>query len=245
MRFYVRHWYSLDLIVTAALCVALALNWGSMAMVQRLVLLNLIVLTIHQFEEYGFPGGEPAIMNRVLQGSDQPDRFPLNQFSAMFTNVIAAFILYGLPFFFPDAIWLSLAPMLFNFGQLMVHGVATNRTLHGFYNPGLAAVVFLHLPISIYFIWYVCSTGTITGWDWLWGFLYAAAAGGLLVGFMTYAVFASRKTTWPFAPEEMARFDVEGQIAQRGVAIASGSSENAKGPFAMMQRVQRRLHPQG
>jgi hypothetical protein len=149
---------------------------------------------IHQFEEYGFPGGEPAIMNRILQASDLPDRFPLNQFSAMFTNVFAGVVLYGLPFFFPDAIWFCLAPMLFNFGQLMVHGVATNRMLKGFFNPGLAAVVFLHLPISIYFIQYVCSTGIIAGWDWLWGFLYAAVSAGLLIGFMTYALFATRKT---------------------------------------------------
>lgn len=245
MRFYVRHWYSLDMIVTAILCVALILNWGSMVMVQRLVLLNLIALTVHQFEEYGFPGGEPAIMNRVLQGSDMPDRFPLNQFSAMFTNVFVGVVLYGLPFFFPDCIWLCLAPMLFNFGQIVVHGVMTNRTLHGIYNPGLGAVIFLHLPISIYFIWYVCSTGAITGWDWLWGILFAGVTAGFCVAFMTYAVFASRKTRWPFAPEEMKRFDVEGKIAARGVVIEPMSSENATGPVVMLSALQKKLHPQG
>lgn len=243
MRFYVRHWYSLDLLATATLAIALAFTWDSLAMVQRLVLLNLIALTIHQFEEYGLPGGEPAIMNRILQASDQPDRFPLNQFSAMFTNVFTGIALYGLPFFFPDAVWFCLAPMLFNFGQLMVHGVMTNHLLKGVYNPGLGAVVFLHLPISIYFIWYVSATGIIVGWDWLWAFLYAAVSAGLLIGFMTYAVFATHRTEWPFAPEEMQRFDVEGKITARGISIDPAA--NAQGPAAIMQRMQKRLHPSG
>ncbi|MCI1666277.1 MAG: hypothetical protein LKI25_07985 [Atopobiaceae bacterium] len=99
------------------------------------------------------------------------------------------------------------------------------------------------IPISVYFIWYVCGEGMITGWDWVWGILFVAVSAGVCVAFMTYAVFATRKTAWPFAPEEMARFDVEGKVEARGVAIES--QEDAKGPFVMLRRLQCRLHPNG
>jgi hypothetical protein len=41
----------------------------------------------------------------------------------------------------------------------------------------------------------------------------------------------------------MARFDVEGKVEARGVAIES--QEDAKGPFVMLRRLQCRLHPNG
>lgn len=50
---------------------------------------HLMALFIHQFEQYCFPGGEPAIMNIVLQNSDIPDRYPLNQFTAIIMYGIA------------------------------------------------------------------------------------------------------------------------------------------------------------
>ncbi len=241
MKFYIRHWYSLNLIVALVLIVYLALSFESLATVQVLVLLNFVALIFHQFEEYGFPGGEPMIMNYVLQKSDIPDRFPLNQFSAMFTNVPVAWTFYGIAFFFPDVIWLCLAPMIFNIGQLIVHGVATNKAMKSIYNPGLFSVVFLHLPISIYFVWFVYSQDLIVGIDWLWAILMAMFCGGFLVGFLTYAVFANRDSRWPFAPVEMERFNVKEKLTAKGIVIEAGNGAT-KGPFAIMQKIQRKLH---
>lgn len=59
MKFYCRHWYSVNLIIAVIIGCFLIFNWGGLVVIQRLVLLNLIALLIHQFEEYGFPGGEP------------------------------------------------------------------------------------------------------------------------------------------------------------------------------------------
>ncbi len=240
MKFYCRHWYSVNLILIPILGAVLALNWNYFEVSQRLILLNFIFLLIHQFEEYGFPGGEPMIMNYVLQGSKIPDRFPLNQFSGMFTNVFIAFALYGLPFFFSDLIWLFMGPMLFNFGQLMVHGVMTNKAMKSVYNPGLGAVVFLHLPVSIYFFWYTLSNNIIQGNDWLYAVLYTILCAALAIGWMTYVFFATKKTKWIFADEELKRFNVEEKIKVKGIAI---KDSGAKGPIAMMQKLQVKLHP--
>ncbi|CAH2715882.1 hypothetical protein BACCIP111895_03066 [Neobacillus rhizosphaerae] len=69
MNFFRRHWYNVGLVVAIISIVYLIFAWGDMSILQRLVFMNFIVLLIHQFEEYGFPGGEPAIMNMALQPS--------------------------------------------------------------------------------------------------------------------------------------------------------------------------------
>ena len=152
MKIYCRHWYNIGLVVATGAIAYLTVFWGRLEILERLLVMNFAALLIHQFEEYGFPGGEPAIMNIVLQNSDMPDRFPLNQLSAMITNVIAAYPFYLLPVFLPNVIWLGLAPVLFGIMQFMVHGVMTNKKMKSIYNPGLGAVMLLHIPIGIYYI---------------------------------------------------------------------------------------------
>ena len=70
-------------------------------------------------------------MNEVMQPSDRPDRYPLNQNSGLIINIFCAYPFYLLAVFFPQTIWLGLAPALFGFGQFIVHGVITNRKLQG------------------------------------------------------------------------------------------------------------------
>ena len=119
-----RHWYNIGLIVAILCIVLLPFIWESMSFLQIVLLLNFIVILIHQFEEYGLPGGEPTIMNTVLQQSPTPDRYPLNQNSAMVTNVVTAYLFYLLPVFFPNIVWLGLAPIIF--------GHAIPRTRHNY-----------------------------------------------------------------------------------------------------------------
>src|SRR5271155_150126 len=102
MRFLRRHWYDVGLVAAVLAVVALLVLWRDMDVLQRLLLANFVMLLIHQFEEYGLPGGEPAIMNIALRNSLVPDRYPLNQNSAMIVNVLAAYGFYLVPVFLPS-----------------------------------------------------------------------------------------------------------------------------------------------
>jgi len=86
MRFVRRHWYTLGLPIAG-----IAIVWASVSdltRVQWILLLNFVVLLLHQFEEYAWPGGEPWIINEVMQRKgSRPDRYPLNQNNAFFINV--------------------------------------------------------------------------------------------------------------------------------------------------------------
>ena len=212
MNFIRRHWYNIGGVVAIIAGVFLAFTWHDMAMLQRLLLLNFIALLIHQFEEYGFPGGEPAIMNMVLQPSSTPKRYPLNQNSAMITNVSIVYIMYLIPVFFPNVIWLGLAPILFGMTQFIVHGIITNKKLKTFYNPGLGAVVFLHIPIGIYYIYQIQSNGIASGWDWVVGAVYMFFAAFIVVNKMTYSWLADKNSPYAFTDAEMRRFDIQEKI---------------------------------
>ncbi len=207
-----RHWYEAGLVIALLTVVYVALTWRQSDSVRNLLLLNFAALLIHQFEEYGWPGGEPAIMNMVLQKSSAPDRFPLNQNSAMVVNVLAAYGFYLLPAFFPSIIWLGIAPTMFGFGQFVIHGIVTNKKLHSFYNPGLAAVVFLHFPIGAYYIYYVSSHHLATRWDWILGVGYTVAFVYIALVKMTYSWLADPNSRFVFSPVEMKRVGVAPKI---------------------------------
>jgi hypothetical protein len=110
VTFFRRHWYDVGAVVAVGAVVWLILGWRDMGVLQRLLLLNFAVLLVHQYEEYGWPGGFPAIMNMVLRPSPAPDRYPLNQNGAMVINVLAAYGFYLVPVFLPTVIWLSQLP---------------------------------------------------------------------------------------------------------------------------------------
>jgi hypothetical protein len=215
MKFLRRHWYSLGLLAgSTALFLAFL---GDLSRVQQILLRNFVVLTIHQFEEYGWPGGGPWIMNEVMQPSDRPDRYPLNQNNAFFINVAFAWPpFYLLPVFYPQVVWMGLAPVLIGFAQFVMHGVIGNIQMKSIYNPGLAGVVFGHVPLGVWYIVEAYRQGTITGRDWLFAALYMAAFGAVFMQAIGYKLLGPKDSPYPFAPEEMARFDRERRLARIG-----------------------------
>ena len=210
-----RHWYSFGLAVALVSLAVLVCRWDRMSVLLRCNTISFIAILLHQFEEYGFPGGECMIFNRVLMGSECPDRYPLNQFSAMLTNCIFTYGIYLLPLLFPNVIWLGIAPMLMGIMQFVFHGLMTNLRMKTCYNPGLAAVVLLHIPVGVYYLHYITAQGLTSGRIWMAGLLYTLLATGLILGFLTYVVLPDRNTRWPFAPEELKRFRVEEKLQKK------------------------------
>ena len=105
-----------------------------------MLVLGFALVPLHEFEEYGWPGGEPAIMNKVIQPSKRPDRYPLNQNSAMVVNV-AWYPFALVAAIFSGQVWLGLGTLLFWVGQFVIHGVVTNKKLKTVYNPGVLTML--------------------------------------------------------------------------------------------------------
>jgi hypothetical protein len=123
MRNYRDNWFNVGAVLAIAIAGALALSHRRLSRPRLFSALNLAALLAHQFEEYGFPGYFPGLLNAGLFKSDKPDRYPLNANSALIINTALAYPFYVLPVPFPKRRWLGLAPVLFGFGQAVFHGI--------------------------------------------------------------------------------------------------------------------------
>ena len=214
MNSFRRHWYKVGLVIAVGVIVLLVIRWQAFGVLQRLSLLNFAALLIHQFEEYGWPGGGPPFVNKAIRRGDPPDRYPLNQNNAMFINVIFAYPFYLIPVFFPNVIWLGLAPVVFGMGQFIGHGIAMNLKLKSLYNPGLFAVVVGHIPIGVYYLYYIYSRHLVTWWDWVFAAAYIAFFIGFLMQTVAYGWLASKDSPYPFDDVEMRRFNIDAKLAR-------------------------------
>ena len=217
MKYYRQNWAFINLPVgiVAALVAVFAWNW--LGATRAILLLQFAMVIFHQFEEYARPGGEQWIMNRVLQPRDLSiaDRFPLNQQSAMVTNVF----LYA-PFYLLAALlnwtWLGLTIAFMGFGQILVHGVITNIRLKWFYNPGMLTAVFGFGGLGIWYITYIVNHDIVTGLDWLFGVIALPVAMALIVGLPTYKWMADRNSPYPFSQAEQERFNAHWFLSRLG-----------------------------
>ena len=218
MRFVRRHWYNIGIILALITGAYLILAWRDMIVLQRLLFLNFIALLIHQFEKYGFPGGFPIIMNMTtLNKNDSPDRYPYNQNSSFVTNVILGWSMYLTPVFFPNVIWLALAPILLIWVQFIIHAFVTNIHFKSIYNPGMCTLVLFHVPVGIYYIFYIHSMNLVGMWDWVFGIAYTAISLVIVFRVLTFRLLADTNSKYPFAKKEIEKFNVAAKLKSKGI----------------------------
>ena len=217
LKYLRRHWHDIGLISAVVAGACLLFAWNEIVVLQKLLLLNFIAVLIHQFEEYSWPGGFPAVANMVLMPSAKPDRYPLNQNSSMVANLIFAYGFFLLPVFFPDVIWLGLAPVLVgSVLQFISHAIYTNIKLKSFYNPGVAATVFGHIPIGGIYLYSIVANNLVNVWDWLFAVVYVAVFMFLVFFLIEQKLLGDKNSPYPFDQDEMKRFDIEKKLERAG-----------------------------
>ena len=159
------HWF--DIGVGLALLVGAFLFTNRLSPLAWLLWVSLISLFLHQLEEYRYPGYFPGMMNVVMFGSRQPDRYPLNTNTALIVNVVVGWFSYLLAALFGEKLlWLGIATMLVSIGNFIAHTLLFNIRGKTLYNPGLLTALFLFLPIVVYFIFLVIQNKLATPLDW-------------------------------------------------------------------------------
>ena len=216
MNFMRKNWYYVGGGLFVILAIGLAIFWNDMSLLRKLMWLSWMALLAHQFEEYGRPGGFPAVTNIAWMPSKEgkPDRHRLNRQGALFANVFFAYPFYVLPILFPNLIWLGLATVLFGMAQFGVHGIIINRKLRSLYNPGLFTVIVLFWPIGLTYIWYVIANQLVQWWMWLVAIGYLALAAFLGLYVLAFRLFADPNSPYPFDQSEMERFHVPEKLAK-------------------------------
>lgn len=166
MAFIRDNWYRMGLVAFAATAVAIIALAPEMDATQRILLLSLMSLPLHQYEEYALPGGGPVVINRYFYGKpDNYRRFPGNWNSIMVVN-LSAYVFYVLALVLPQLTWLGMATMFFNLYQVLGHCIQMNLKMGTWYNPGMATSVFLFLPVSVCYMVVVAGSGQMLAADW-------------------------------------------------------------------------------
>lgn len=217
MKFYRNNWYYIGGVYFVALAFIMGFFGSGISDIQVVLIYSFMALLLHQFEEYALPGGFPAVFNIAFSKErENPDRYPLNKNSSLVVNVFLAYPLYIIPIFLPNVIWLGLIQVLAGVAQIFVHGISINMKMKSLYNPGLAAVVFLHIPIAIYYIWFVVANGLVGIWDFAGGLIGVVAAAILLI-LMPVKLLQNRQSKYPWSEKEMARFNVVDNLKSKGL----------------------------
>jgi hypothetical protein len=209
MKFYRLHWYHVGGVLFVALAYFMGF-WGDhFSHIQVILMYSFMAMLLHQFEEYGMPGGFPGISNVLLMDEKQaPDRYPLNANQVLISNVFLTYPFYVIPVLFPHVIWLGIMQIGQGLIQVPLHGLVMNLKMKSPYNPGMISCVFVQLPIGIYYIWYVTANNLATTKDLVLGSI-AALLSIFVLWLGPIFILRSRQSRYPFAPEQMFGFAAE------------------------------------
>lgn len=173
MKFWLKNWYRVGIVLAAILSIWLVVA-PPHNRIQFFLMLNLLFLFAHQFEEYQLPGGAPLIINQVVYNETTlVDRYPGNSLSIMLVNTIA-WAIYLIAIIIPKVTWLGLGVILFSLFQILGHCLEMPVKLRTWYNPGMLTTIFLFIPLGWVYIRYLASHHLLASTTW-W------AAGSMLV----------------------------------------------------------------
>lgn len=208
-NFFRRHWHDVGLFSALIAGIYLALAWGDLSVLQRILIVNFIIVLLHQFEEYSWPGGFPSLANVVLLPSFARYMKPLNQLSSAVANCVFAYVYYLLPVFFPNAIWLGLSTfMVGSVIQVVGHCIVANYRIRSVYSPGVATALFGWLPLGVFYVYYIYEHDLVSGWTWLAATGYTVIAMYVTFYAVEQTMLGSDNPRYPFDKDELERFRI-------------------------------------
>ncbi len=130
-------------------------HWSDWNLQEKLYALAAALLPIHVLEEWKFPGGFHTMYN-LMADSNQPDRYPMNQISDMWTNMIGIImdcivLTIGVdPFFCVMKIVLCLGEVAgHTYGAIFSYRKFKQKGKRTPYNPGFLTTWCGFVPIAI------------------------------------------------------------------------------------------------
>lgn len=175
-----------DVILFEVLTVLLLIRWQTLAVYERLTYALMLVMCLHQIEEYRLPGGFLWGLNDFLNSKD-PIHYPGNRLSASTVDILA-FILAVPPLIFNKctptlAVVFALFGCIECFGHL-AFGIKAYRKYHArgkdtIYFPGSATAFLGFLPLAVTLFYELDRAALLSGKVVLYGI-------GILVVYMIF-----------------------------------------------------------
>ena len=161
---------SLPLLTAYAVVVAVwaALNWGEIALTQRLAAIATVIVTCHEWEEQRFPGGFLDLMGSIL-GLDTADVDPHRMYSK---PDVLIFVLTILALALPQVPLFTCALLVLGCYEGVVHvmGIKLGKLARP-YTPGLVTAE-MYALFSIVGIVLMARAGVAGALDWVLGIVW-------------------------------------------------------------------------
>lgn len=213
MDFYRKNWYYIGGLIFVVLAFVMVLFGDMVSPLRRLNIALFMGLIIHEFEEYVLPGGFPVALNKGVFGEPRLfDRYPANTNSVLIVNVFCAYPIFILGIIFCNFIPLGIFLSYFGFAQILIHGVVINKKFRTIYNPGMASIIFVLIPLGVYYLWYVATHFPLPLWYW-WAPLLVLPVYCILTIMLPIQLGKDKDTSYIFPAKEIKPFSVSGKAA--------------------------------
>lgn len=179
-----------NVVVFAAVLALLIIRWDSLESYQHLAYALMLIMCLHQIEEYRLPGGFVYGFNQVFFRAKEPDHYPGNRLNASTVDILYYILTVPSLLFGSCSPRLSLFFALFGLVECAVHlllGILAYQRYYvkgkdTIYFPGSATAWLGFLPVSCATIYALSQCGLLTGE--LWGKTILFLVAYFLLGFM-------------------------------------------------------------
>lgn len=168
MKFIVEYWPKIGGIFAVGIISVLLFTGLNVTDIKSLLWIHFVLLLLHQFEEYSYPGGFENFYNQHIWNKNPIMKFPLNQYGVLLVNLILGWTAYLISAIVNvQLVWLAVGLLLITILNGLMHTlmfVVKRR-----YIPGFFTGLFLFVPFGLYVI--LKLGGILTMGQWGLGIL--------------------------------------------------------------------------
>ncbi len=183
-KLWLSAWTYVMTLIAGIIIGALIFNWNMWSFQMKIFAFATALLPIHVLEEWYFPGGFHTMYN-LMQGSDTPDRWPMNRLGDMWTNLIGVIfgcivLIIGVnPIFMIMQLFLCCAEIYgHTSGGIFSYKKFKDKGKKTIYCPGSATTWFGYLPLAVCIVISFFTEQTPLWWQYPVGLLCSVALGG-------------------------------------------------------------------
>ncbi len=144
----------------------LAITWNTTTMLQKLPIMYIVALAVHEIEELKLPGGFVELVTDMT--GIEIKNIGVAKLGLFIFTLWATIV----PALTANYIWPVMSTMLIGILEMFAHLAAARVNKNHFYSPGMITALLVQLPVAIYGFYYLISNGWVKGIYWLFAAVF-------------------------------------------------------------------------
>lgn len=145
--------------------VVLVVKWNDLTMLQKLPIIYIVALALHEIEELKFPGGFVELVTSMT--GLQLKNIGVAKFGLLTLTIYATVV----PAFISNFVWPVMSTLLIGFVELFAHLASARVNKGKFYSPGMITAVLFQFPVAVYGFCYLFANDMVKDIYWLFAVL--------------------------------------------------------------------------